>query len=111
VGYYVNQSTIVLPLIYTSTNGGDSWSLFSTDLVPNTAMLGVSCSSTGQNCTAVGIIEAAPFSYITTNGGIDWTPGGKFPLPEDIETLKEPLLTFVACDNKGLSCFAVGKYS
>lgn len=74
-------STIDTPLVYTSTDGGESWSTHTYLTQPTdstgTKLVGITCDSDGTICTAVArtstqLVDKLSVSYTTTNGGTTW---------------------------------------
>ncbi|MBP6919027.1 MAG: hypothetical protein KBB94_08935 [Legionellaceae bacterium] len=124
VGNYTNTTTNIVPLSYTSTNGGNSWSVSSALSLPgdvatsvaNSRLRGVTCDTTRLQCTAVGSYKntssnIVPLSYTSTNGGNSWSLSSTVPLPGDVATTTATaVLNGVACDSTGLQCTAVGSY-
>ena len=124
-----------VPMGYTSTNGGQTWTL--SQMPPPTdswqsadSGLEISspiCDTTGQLCTVVGgyykalppnysvSIGLRPFSYTSSNGGKTWAlsnQGAPLPLPADAaldDTNTATDLYSVFCHS--LQCVAVGEYS
>ena len=126
VGYYRNSFNNLVPLSYNTANGGATWSL--SPLLPlpsdvaanggqNSELQGISCSSTGIHCSAVGYYlnsrnNVVPLSYVTTNGGLNWALSSPPPLPVDVagsggQTNK---LQSVICDSSASHCSAMGAY-
>ncbi len=124
VGNYTNTTTNIVPLSYTSTNGGSSWSVSSALSLPgdvatsvaNSRLRGVTSDTTRLQCTAVGSYKntssnIVPLSYTSTNGGNSWSLSTTLPLPGDVATTTAiAVLNGVACDSTGLQCTAVGSY-
>ena len=124
VGNYTNTTTNIVPLSYTSTNGGNSWSVSSALSLPgdvaisvaNSRLRGVTCDTTRLQCTAVGSYKntssnIVPLSYTSTNGGNSWSLSSTVPLPGDVATTTaNSVLNGVACDSTRLQCTAVGSY-
>lgn len=77
----VNLNGTLVPLSYTSPNGGKTWSLPRLPNPPvggtNSTLASVSCDNSGLICTAVGYTTIAtaqvPLSYTTINGGFTWS--------------------------------------
>ena len=125
VGNYTNTTTNIVPLSYTSTNGGSSWSVSSALSLPGdvattfaiAVLSGVACDSTGLQCTAVGSYKntsnnIVPLSNTSINGGNSWSLSTTLPLPVDVSTsaTANSVLSGVACDSTRLQCTAVGFY-
>ena len=95
------------PISYTSTNGGDTWTLNTKLPQPpggEAEFKSVACTSDGQICTAVGT-GSLPFSYRSTNGGLTWKLSTKFQSsPEGYYGR----LMSLACSSDGQTCVAVG---
>ncbi len=127
VGFYTNYNTHAALYSYSTTNGGQTWS------APNTAftlpadaadtqntlqiyplvLSGITCTSDGQNCIAVGnyynnLNQIKPLSYETSNAGTTWTLNPTPAVPNDF--LSFAALNDVSCDNAGTTCTAVGEY-
>ncbi len=73
----VGYDTTPTPLAYSSTNGGVTWALSTTqpplDQSGQGSILGVACSSSSLTCAAVGYNgSSAPLSYLSTDGGVTW---------------------------------------
>lgn len=75
-------SGLVLPLIFTSSDGGASWAGPLTLSAPegsngSASITGLSCDASGLNCTGFGstVINGASvdITYTTLNGGISWS--------------------------------------
>ena len=115
-----------VPLVYTSLNGGRSWSLGANFYLPLDAatnmdarLTSVRCDNAGVKCTTVGIYtnkanHEIPLSYTTIDGGYTWKRGGIFLLPQDITLTPllddEMNITSVTCDITGIQCTIVGSY-
>ncbi len=128
IGSYKNINTSTVPLSYTSTNQGRSWTLSQVPLpVPTDApsqnqqksvLQAISCNS-GGHCAAVGYYYntstgIAPLSYISNDGGVTWQLSLMLPLPADVITPSRRQKTYlngVFCGRTGLSCSAVGYYT
>ena len=132
-GYTVSNGTA--PLSYTSTNGGQTWTLSSTLPLPADVRTGsnafstlnrTSCDLTGLLCTAAGTYRRgvtssttvsngiAPLSYTSTNGGQSWVLSTSYlPLPADGLTGANAISTinYLLCDATGLHCTATGYYT
>ena len=126
VGYYLNTSNNLAPLSYTSPNEGATWSLSAALPLPadvaangiqNSKLQGVSCSSTGIRCAAIGFYfnnrnNLTPLSYTTANGGTTWSLSATLFLPSDVAAngIQNTELQGVSCDSAGTRCVAVGFY-
>ncbi len=72
--------TNLLPLAYTSTDGGNTWALtpaFTTDaqgqgLLQSVACVDLNCASVGLSTTG-NFTNLKPLGYISTNGGVTWS--------------------------------------
>ncbi|CDZ78905.1 hypothetical protein BN59_03220 [Legionella massiliensis] len=118
-----------IPLIYSTTNAGDSWK-FSSLKQPSyqapssgyhgTVLLGVSCNFSGLNCVAVGhsvvstsffsdYYSSHPVSYSTQDGGAHWSN----PYVLDTKETNNQVSTLVdiACDSSGIQCTAIGYFN
>jgi hypothetical protein len=108
VGRTINAGS--KPLSYYSTDGGASWlaPVALPSPVGTTILLnGVSCSSSGLLCVAVGRttnVISALLSYTSTDGGQSWWPGVQIPGIGNAFNI----LTSVSCSSSGLNCSAVG---
>ncbi len=127
VGSYTNTNKSIAPLSYTSTNGGQSWTLSQASLplpadVPNNNQMSelrsIVCNST-DICSAVGYYYnnktgVSPLSYISSNGGVSWQLSSTLPLPSDVigQTFRQKTyLNGIYCSKTGLNCSAVGYYT
>ncbi|MCL9683608.1 exo-alpha-sialidase [Legionella maioricensis] len=111
VGHYYNGSRY-LPLIYTSSDNGTTWSL-STTPIPgsgNNSLYGVFCTSSGH-CAAVGYYnngsQNVPLSYTSSDNGATWSVSTTMP---PAQGSSDHLLYSVSCDNTN-HCAAVGYYN
>lgn len=107
-----------LPLSYTSSNGGISWSLvrfLSINALPpgnrGAFLNSVSCS--GVRCSAVGYYDTVsgqslPVSYFSANNGVTWSEAILPPISGIPAGFGNAQLTGVACKNN--ICSAVGYY-
>ncbi len=107
-GLLLNNSQ---PLVYTSTNGGNSWSsplLLTTPTgSAGTRLLDVDCDSTGVNCITVGAsripARSFPITYTSADGGVTWS------LPSILTSLPgNNTLVSIACDGSALRCVVIG---
>lgn len=111
-GFYLLANNDEAPVVYTSTNGGLTWS---SPLLPATSpnrteILGLDCSSNGQLCQAVGYnlqSRNIPVIYSATNSnwnGLTWEvppePSGSASLFSRVNS--------VSCTPSGENCVAVG---
>lgn len=127
IGSYVNNNKSTVPLSYTSTNRGHSWTLSQIPLslpadVPNNNQLSelraIFCNNTAF-CTAVGYYYnnrtgISPLSYVSSDGGATWQLSSILPLPSDVISQiyrQKTYLNGVFCDQTGLNCSAVGYYT
>lgn len=127
IGSYTNSNNSIVPLSYTSADGGQSWTLNSNafplpaDAPKNNQMSelrSISCNNTGI-CTAVGYYYnnktgVSPLSYLSSNGGITWELSSTLPLPSDVISQvfrQKTYLNSVFCSETGLNCSAVGYYT
>ena len=126
VGFYSNNKNNLVPLGYTTVNGGVSWALSGAFLLPgnvasngiqNSRLQGVACDSTGKICCAVGFYlntnnNVAPLSYNTINGGFTWSLSSPFPLPGNVAAngIQNTRLEDVSCDSTAKFCMAGGFY-
>ncbi len=112
VGFYDN-GVRSLPLSYTSTDHGATWSVSSTPPPAqgssNDRLTSVSCDNAGH-CSAVGVYtiggRTVPLSYTSSDNGISWIPSSTFPPAQGNGNNQ---LQSVFCDNFG-HCSAVGYY-
>lgn len=113
VGSYDNNGQSV-PLSYTSTNYGATWSL-SPILPPaqgnsNNDLTSVSCNNAGK-CASVGKYRSGsrdiPLSYTSTDYGITWRLSTVLP---PAQGSANNTLTSVSCNNSG-QCTTVGTYN
>jgi hypothetical protein len=135
VGAYVTINSDNIPLSYTTSDGGASWTTNSSLPKPPDALLtqglirialyGISCDqSTGMRCVAVGTYQKhdssldyyIPLSYTSTDGGLSWTPNASgLSLPGDADTSgatsQRNQLNSVSCNSSGLFCVAAGYYT
>lgn len=125
VGSYTNNLNNIVPLTYTSTNGGNNWVLNGRLQLPinvattlqNTLLLGMTCNNaTAQNCVTVGQYatnesSTLPLYYKSSNGGNIWSLMPTVPLPSDATTTAQvALMGAVACDEQMVNCIASGVY-
>ncbi|MCL9684672.1 sialidase family protein [Legionella maioricensis] len=112
VGYYNNGSRNI-PLSYTSSDNGVTWSL-STILPPaqggsDNYLQGISCDS-ADHCAAVGYynngIRYAPLSYTSSDNGTTWSLSTTLPPAQGIAS---NTLSGINCDSSG-HCVTVGYY-
>jgi hypothetical protein len=106
----VGNDGLNAPLSYTSTDGGVTWALSTTQPPPGgfgTGYLyGVACSSSGSICTAVGYdTHTVPLGYTSTNGGVTWVAS---TTPPPLDVSGQGSILGVACSSSGLTCAAVG---
>lgn len=129
VGSYINTDGSTVPLIYGSTNQGETWTINQDPFpVPEDAatknqysqLSAISCNGLGTLCNATGYYKTntgstAPLSYISFDGGLTWYLSAQIPLPSDVITqaaLQTTYLNGVFCDKFfGLRCSAVGFYT
>ncbi len=110
VGYYATTGNDA-PLSYYTTDGGKTWNtvLPTTQSSFSNHLNAVSCDSTGQICTTVGIYDngaaTIPLGYYSINGGQSWISSNP---PTQGHSDEE--LNGVTCDSSGLNCAAVGFY-
>lgn len=127
IGSYTNNNKSTVPLSYTSTNRGRSWTLNQTPFplpadVPNTNQLSelraISCNNMGF-CTAVGYYYnnrtgVSPLSYVSSDSGATWQLSLPLPLPPDVISQvyrQKTYLNSVFCSQTDSSCSAVGYYT
>lgn len=114
---YQNFNIDQIPLVYTSSDGGDNWSLSpSLDLgatLPLKSLFGVSCWGTpGTTCVGVGdaldgsSIES-PVIYTTADGGVSWSAPIQAPTLTYPSGTDNGQLFSVTCDSS--NCVAVGQ--
>ncbi|MCW8397328.1 glycoside hydrolase [Legionella sp. PATHC038] len=113
------DTSITLPLSYTSTDAGHSWSqatILSISGLPvgnkGATLNAVSC--VGTQCVAVGLYrnasyEGAPISYTSSNSGVTWSTVSLLPTNTLPSGFKFGGLLGVSCI--GTNCSAVGSYS
>ncbi len=106
VGSYYSTST--QPLVYSTTNGGSSWTLNSLPLPTGAsggALTSISCNSDASGCVAAGQYDGTstyPVVYTYSNG--TWSLAINQP-----ETSTAAYLTGVACDSTdATTCTVVG---
>lgn len=128
VGSYINNLKSTVPLIYTSINRGQSWTISQNPLpLPedaasnkqNSELLAIACDHTGTLCSTVGYYTTSsggisPLSYSSSDSGNTWYLSSELPLPSDV--IKRPVaqktyLNGIFCDNTGVNCNAVGYYT
>lgn len=108
-----NSGNNTLPLIYTSSNGGNNWTLSQALSIPGGQTEGellsiicvnsTSCTTVGESF-ASGFTNQLPLAYTSSDGGRHWTLSSAFSLPIG---QTEGLLNSVTCiDN---ACTAVGE--
>ncbi len=120
VGYYPNP-TALYPLVYTSTDAGQTWSNHSPTTYPthltDSSLNGVSCiGSTTLTCASVGFYQTTtltnpqPIIYFSSNSGVSWT----YATPAAATSTNGNYLESVSCTTAnnaaGLQCIAVGYY-
>ncbi len=110
------------PLVYTSTDGGNTWSnpipLAIPDVAPSTTSLtqltNIFCSSEGRRCIAIGhttiqVTESKQntraLSYLSTDGGATWTEPQLIQKPESYFT---NVIFSINCGTSGIICTGVG---
>lgn len=115
VGNYDDGVNFV-PLSSYSTDGGQHWTTPVSASQPapqgsgNSSLSGVSCTSNGLNCTAVGnyidtiTSNRAPLSYYSTDGGQTWSVSTISP---EISS-NQYFLNSVACGSTSQLCTAAG---
>lgn len=107
VGYATSTKTY--PIAYTSSNGGDTWTLSATPPpaqgTDNNFIYGVSCDSTGLSCVTVGKYDSSPnnipLAYKSVDGGVHWTLSSAIP-----SSLPSEVLYGVHCQSDGAICVA-----
>jgi photosystem II stability/assembly factor-like uncharacterized protein len=108
--------TVLNPLVFTTTDGGNSWSNAIFPTLPAGAATGaltaISCNDRGLLCTAVGRAifsgNENPLAYTSKDGGNTWSSA---ILPSFPVGGVNGRLSGVSCDNSGLICTAVGRYT
>ncbi|MFI4962794.1 MAG: WD40/YVTN/BNR-like repeat-containing protein [Legionellales bacterium] len=113
VGYTTTATNTTLPLVYTTTDGGNTWSspivLSPPTNGTSNVLTGVACDTTGLTCMAVGtaLISGGyvPLSYSSTDGGNTW---GDPVLPTTHVNTVQSVLSGTSCNSTGLMCLAVG---
>jgi hypothetical protein len=103
------------PLTYYSLDGGVSWLTpvaLPSPVGTNSRLLGVSCSSSGLHCVAVGFSVTAsiatPLTYVSTDGGKNWGAAVQPTPPVDQLGTEYSSLQSVSCSADGMTCVAVG---
>ncbi len=137
VGSYRMTSGAYVPIGYTSSNGGSTWTLSNGGVSPlvslpadswvnssaSAILSTVVCDLTGQRCTSVGVYDQGiapsyvlkngrvPLSYNSINGGQSWALSS-MPMPADSLTggSAQGGLNTPICDPSGQKCTAVGIY-
>lgn len=106
-----NSGNNNLPLVYTSNNGGSSWTLSPALSLPSSKnqgfLFGIICE--GSICTTVGASDNSgnniiPLAYISSDSGNHWTLSSTFSLPSGQD---EGELFSVICSSS--ACTAVGE--
>jgi hypothetical protein len=134
IGQYETKNHDILPLAYTSLDGGSTWSLGEQLPLPELtdvyatygALSSVACDDERTQCTAIGEYKilhrdgiSFPLSYTSKDGGQHWKLSQEQPpLPKDARPRSEypdyesetNHLHGVACSRTGLQCNAVGEY-
>lgn len=117
VGYVATGSDAV-PLVYTTNNGGNSWTLSASLPVPTFStnsnyLQSVACDSAGSRCAAVGHHYdgsfSTPLTYTSNNAGVTWVLSS--PQPSIPGGGSQGYLFDVACGGAGNACTAVGTYN
>jgi hypothetical protein len=115
--YFFSSLSIIAPFTSLSTDGGESWT--QSPMLPappsntsvNAHLNGVSCSSTGLQCVAVGFsataIETFFVTYTSTDGGMNWVLSTTLPPAQGAGNNQ---LNGVFCDGTGLQCVTVGMF-
>jgi hypothetical protein len=126
VGFYLTTASNIVPLSYTSDNGGASWSLSNPLPLPSnvasngaqtSVLQGIACDTQGQVCNAIGYYrntsnDVVPLSFTSKNGGVSWSLNAVLPLPADVVSngVQQSFLSGIHCNNGGNQCVAVGYY-
>ena len=116
VGSYINTQRRMLPLGYTTLDGGRTWLLsppFPQYNTMHTTLSGIACDVTGSLCTAVGEYvnasnQVVPLAYVSSNGGQSWLLSAPLPVPNYAWSASE--LLGVTCNATGSRCVAVGQH-
>ena len=100
----------LIPISYTSSDGGVTWLASITQPPVNGSgggqLYGVACSNNGLSCTAVGNDgNGLPLSYISSDGGVTWMASTTQP---PVNSSGQGYLYGVACATNGMMCTAVG---
>ena len=98
-----NEENLDVPIGYTSTDAGITWTASTTEPQGTGFLYGVACSSNGVLCTAVGWDGGgATIGFTSKDGGTTWA-----------ESTTQPqglgYLSAVACSSNGVLCIAVGE--
>ncbi len=114
---YQNFNIDQIPVAYTSSDGGDTWSLSPSfnlgAALPLKSLFGVSCTGTpGTTCVGVGdaldgISVQSPLIYTTTDGGVTWSAPIETPTLTYPGTANNGQLFSVTCENS--NCLTVGQ--
>ncbi len=108
--YFANNTNLNTPSAYTSTDGGNTWILATTQPLAdshNDNLTSVSCGSDGLFCSAVGYNDNnQALSYYSTNSGATWSKNGLTQ-----PTGASPQLMNVFCLGAGPQCSATGFYT
>ncbi|HAT6978717.1 TPA: hypothetical protein F8R96_09525 [Legionella pneumophila] len=103
-------------IAYTSENSGVTWTKSApfqlpTNSLPTVELVGLGCSDSGTQCTAVGSASSATvdfaLSYSTKNGGRTWSSPTLVPPPNPPGTSIG--FNGLFCYPSGVLCFAVGR--
>ncbi len=104
-----NPPANYLPLAYTSSDGGSTWTLLPAFTLPagqtqaeldNIACVGTVCTIVGQSYD-VSLLNQSPLAYTSTNSGATWTLSPALTLPQ-----AQGFISDVSC--VGTTCTAVG---
>ena len=115
-GTYYNGGGHIVPLSYTSNDGGNDWTISSPMPLPagaiSTIIYKAACDSTKTMCTTVGQFyngsHDSPISYTSSNGGGSWALSSSLPaIPGGAV---DAYLYDVSCNTSGGNCIAVGSY-
>lgn len=126
VGFYLTNNNNVVPLSYTTIDGGITWALSARLPLPSdvaaqgiqdSKLQSIVCNQNGTLCKAVGSYRSnnnnvAPLGYISSNGGASWSLSNPFMQPANkaANGIQNSSLQNLTCINHGYYCSAVGAY-